>query len=188
MTVAVRVDAERLRAIQSQLGDFAHKAPEVTSSALNRAMTNMASNLPKKIRENYHVKAGTVKDTLKVTKSTKSTLKAEVRSSGKVIGLDHYKVNPKTVQPRRKKQLKIAVGKKGGTKQIMGAFIANLNGVKVFKRAGKERLTINRLFGPSVPQMADEENIVEYVNQQGYITFEKRLENGVNRILSRAGG
>ena len=187
MTIAVRVDADRLRDIQRQLGDFANKAPDVTSNALNRAMTNMASNLPKKVREHYHVKAGTVKDTLNVTKSTKATLKAEVRSSGKVIGLDHFKVTPKTVQPRRKKQLKIAVSKKAGMKQIMGAFISNLNGVKVFKREGKERLPINRLFGPSVPQMADEEGIVEHVNQQGYITFEKRVDHEVDRILNRAG-
>lgn len=183
----VQVDAERLKDVQKQLGNFSHKAPDVITNALNRAMVSMATLLPREIQKEYHVKNATLKDTIRRNKASRARLVAEVKSSGKVIGLNHFKVTPKTVQPRRKKQIKIAVSKKNGMKQIMGAFVANANGIKVFKREGKKRLPIGRLFGPSVLQMADEENIVEAVNKKGYIEFEKRMNAEVNRVLRRVG-
>ena len=183
MSVRVNVDDAKLKEVQERLGEFAKKAPNAIANALNRTMTNVASNVTKGVREQYHIKAGEVKNNLKKTKATRSTLAAEVRARGPAIPLDRFKVSPKTVQPNRKKQLKVAV-KKDGTKQIMGAFIANLSGVKVFKREGKGRLPIARLFGPSVAQMAGNEKIVNNANEKAVVTFETRLNHEVNRILS----
>ncbi|WP_421663644.1 phage tail protein [Lysinibacillus telephonicus] len=186
MSIRVIVDDAKLREVQERLGEFANKAPNAIANSLNRTMQNVATNITKGVRERYHVKAASVKENLKKTKATRSNLTAEVRARGTALPLDRFKVSPKTVQPNRKKQLKIAV-KKDGTKEIMGAFIANISGIKVFKRDGDKRLPISRLFGPSVPQMAGNEEIVDNVYKKGVVTFETRLNHEVNRILNAGG-
>ena len=184
MTVRIVINDSEMRAIQRRLGTFADKAPNAISNALNRAVSTMSSNISKEVRKDYHVKATDVKSTLKIFRASKSKLSAEIKSSGEALGLDKFKVSPKTVNPKRKSQLKIAV-KNDGVKKILGAFVANLNGTKVFTRDGKKRLPISRKFGPSVPQMVGNENIVEKINELGNVTYHTRLNHEINRILNR---
>lgn len=186
MSMLIQVDAAALRDVEQRLGQFANRAPNAIANSLNRASTNTASNITKETRSKYHLKPADIKATLKITKASKSVLSAEVRSSGKAVPLDRFKVTPKTVNPKRKSQLKIAV-KKDGIKQVLGAFIANLNGVKVFKRENDKRLPIARLFGPSIPQMIGNEGTVENINQNAQVTYETRLDHEINRILVQLG-
>lgn len=186
MSMRVVIDESELQSVRQRLGELQHKAPNVIANALNRSVSNIKANVPKEVRKDYHAKAADIKATLKVFKASASKLQAEVKSSGKTLGLDKFKVSPKTVNPKRKSQLKVAV-KKGGTKQILGAFIANINGTKVFKRNGIGRLPISRLMGPSVPQMIGNESTVNKINQDAYITYETRTNHEINRLLSRLG-
>lgn len=187
MSVVISVDSKMLEDVQKKLGQMSNKAPNAICAALNRTVTNIQSNVSKEVRKEYNIKAGDVKATLTKTKASRSNLQAEVRSKGQTIPLDRFKVTPKTVNPKRRGQLKISV-KKGGVKQVLGAFIANLGGVKVFKREGEKRLPIERLFGPSVPQMLGNDGIVEKINLEAKNTFERRLEHEVNRIVASLGG
>lgn len=184
MSVRIIVDDDAIKAVERRLGEFSHKAPNAISNALNRSVSNISSNISKEVRKDYHIKTADVKETLNIFKANRSKLSAEVKSRGGTIGLDKFKVGPKTVNPKRKSQLKIAV-KKNGVKQILGAFIANLNGTKVFTRDTKKRLPISRKFGPSVPQMLGNEATVERINQQAHETYENRLNHEINRILTR---
>jgi len=156
MSIQIRIDDAELQSVRQRLGELQHKAPNVIANALNRSISNIKANVPKEVRKDYHAKSADIKATLKVFKASTSKLQAEVKSSGKTLGLDKFKVSPMTANPKRKSQLKIAV-KKSGTKQILGAFVANINGTKVFQRDGKARLPISRLMGPSVPQMIGNE-------------------------------
>lgn len=186
MSMRITIDDAELQRIRQRLGELQHKTPNVIANALNRSVSNIKANVPKEVRKDYHVKSADIKATLKDFKASASKLQAEVKSSGKLIGLDKFKVSPKTVNPKRKSQLKIAV-KKNGTKQILGAFIANINGTKVSQRDGKARLPISRLMGPSVPQMIGNEKIVNKINQDAYSTYETRTTHEINRLLSRMG-
>ena len=178
------VDAQAVQTIQNRLGQFANKAPNVIANALNRTVSNISTNISKEVRGEYNIKASDVKATLKTFRANKSNLSAAVISKGKPIGLDRFKVSPKTENPKRKSQLKITV-KKGETKQIPGAFVANINGIKIFKRDTNKRLPISRKFGPSVPQMVDNEPTVEKINQQSWATYQTRVTHEINRVLSR---
>ena len=184
MSVRIVIDETGIEEVAQRLGEIRNKAPNAISNALNRSLTNVSATLKKEVRSQYHVKAGDIQKTLKMKRATAAKLSAEVRSSGSPISLDKFKVSPKTANPRRKSQLKIAV-KKNGTKQILGAFIANISGNKVFKRVGKHRLPIEKLFGPSVPQMASEEGIVDTVNTKAAQTYAQRLEHEINRLLAQ---
>lgn len=198
MTVRITVDAQSIKDIEKRLGSLAKKAPNAISNALNRAVTNINSNIKKEVRSKYHIKAGDIADTLDIRRANVSNLSAHVISKGKVIGLDKFKVSPKTANPKRKAQLKIAV-KKEATKQILGAFILNLHGVKVFTRSGEKhypkqgsyagkgilREKINRKFGPSVPQMIGNKEVVAKIEKGGQETYQKRLNQEIQYLLSK---
>jgi hypothetical protein len=187
MKMTVNVDEKLLKDVQKKLKDVPKKAPNAISNALNRAATNVNSNVSKEVRKEYVIKSGDIKATLTKTKATRSKLSAEVRSDGNVIPLDRFKVSPKTIKPNRKKPIKVAV-KKGGVKPVLGAFVADVSGIKVFERTSKKRLPIRRLFGPSVPQMLGNGGIREEIERQGQETFERRLDHEINRILEKRGG
>lgn len=185
MNVTVNVDQQLLNEVRERLRSLSNKAPNAISTALNRAVTSVASNVSKEVRKEYVIKSSDIKETISKTRASRSNLNAMVRSKGELIPLDRFKVSPKTVQPTRKKPIKVAV-KKGGLKTTLGAFVTDINGIKVFKRESKKRLPINRLFGPSVPQMLKNEEIRRNINEEGKRVFNERLDNQINRILSGA--
>lgn len=182
MRVSVEFDESQLKSVQLRLGQFSKKAPNAISNALNRAATNVNANIKKEIRKEYHIKAGDVQATLSKTRASKGSLSASVMSKGHLIGLDKFKVSPKTINPKRKSLISIAVKKSGG-KRVKGAFMADVNGAKLFMRLNKSRLPIRRLFGPSIPQMLGNEDVRGVIEEQGKETFDGRLEHEINRIL-----
>lgn len=184
MNVTVNVDRRVLRDVQIRLGNMSNKAPDVITRALNRSMTTVAASISRETRKEYSIKAGDIKASLTKTKASKSAMTAIVKSQGQLIPIDRFRVSPKTVQPKRKKPIKIGV-KKGTLKEVKGPFVANLNGIKVFERTGKNRLPIKRIMGPSIPQMIGNEVITNKINQDGLTQFNSRINHEINRILGR---
>lgn len=137
MVVTVNVDEKRIKEIQNQLGAMGGRAPQAISRSMNRAIAALDVEANKGIRKKYHVKAGDVKSATTRKKSSPSKLSATVEMAGSPMGLDKFKVSPKTINPKRKSQLKISVRKDRGAKTIGGAFNANIAGIKVMKRTGK---------------------------------------------------
>lgn len=182
MVVTVNIDEQRIREIQRQLGSVQNKTPTVISRAMNRSVTALATSINKGVRSKYHVKAADVKSATKKRNASPGNLSAGVGVSGSPIGLDKFKVSPKTVNPKRKSQLKIAVKKDGGG-TISGAFNANISGIKVMKRSSRKRFPIERLYGPSIPQMAKNEEIASAARRRGGEVFEDRLKREIQRLL-----
>ncbi|HEY4623844.1 MAG TPA: phage tail protein [Solibacillus sp.] len=182
MVVTVDVDERRIREIQSQLGALQNKAPAIIARAMNRANTAIATSVNKGVRAKYYVKATDIKSATKKTDASPGNLSAKVDIKGSPIGLDKFKVSPKTVNPKRKSRLKIAVKKNGGN-AVPGAFNANVNGIKVMKRTGRKRLPIERLYGPSIPQMAKNEEVANAARRRGGQVFEDRLKHEIRRLV-----
>lgn len=183
----VKVDRHLLHDVQKRLGTFSEKAPNAIANALNRAINTVAAHVSREVRKEYNIKAKDVKATLRKVRASRANLSAMVSSRGEVVPLDRFKVSPKTVQPKRKKTIKVAV-KKTGLKPLLGAFVADIHGIKVFKRVTKHRLPIQRMFGPSIPQMLGNEEIRNKINREGKEMFERRLDHEINRILGKGSG
>jgi hypothetical protein len=186
MRPTIDIDRNMLSDVQNRLGTMSNKAPQVISSALNRALTTVASNISKETRQDYNIKAADIKATLTKTKASRTSMNAIVKSKGNLIPLDRFKVSPKKVSPKRKASIKIGV-KKNGMKTLSGAFVADINGLKVFRREGRKRLPIDRLFGPSVPQMLKSEDVRRRINEEGKDMFYRRLDHDITRILQGVG-
>ena len=82
------------------------------------------------------------------------------------------------------------VEKSGGLKPLSGdpkAFIADMKSghTGVWNRVSGSRLPIRQLYGPSVPQMAKNEEIMAKVNKEAGETLEKRINAEVANILRK---
>ena len=181
--------------IELRLGNMKKNAPLVLSRAINRAVSNVKKNMGKETSSLYYISSGNVKKTVNITKATKSKLKAAAISQGSGIALSKFKVNPGTPvkyrgTSRSPKVYRAGVKKSGGVKPLDGnpkSFIAVMKSghVGVFSRLGGEGLPIKQLYGPSVPQMVKNENIMEKINREANETLQKRIDAEISNILQK---
>jgi hypothetical protein len=179
----ITIDTIKFKEVEQALGEYKNKAPTALSRAINRAAANAKTNASKKAREQYNIKAKDITSTFKITNANKSSLRAIVKSSGERIPLIKFKISPSKPNPRKlPKVLRVEV-KKGGLKNLVGAFVANVNGNKVFKRLSKSRLPIQQLYGPAVPQMLGTDNVREFIENEASKVYDQRLDHEIQRIL-----
>lgn len=194
------IEVTGIEDVEKRLGKMKSKAPSVVSRAINRAVTNAKKNMAKETSGKYYISSGDVRNTIKTTKASTSSLKAAVISSGTGIALSKFKVNPGTIvkqkgrkiSARMPKVYRAGVERAGGVKPLDGdpkAFIAIMkSGHKgVFEREGDESLPIKQLYGPSVPQMIKNEEIMKKINDEANETLQKRIEAEINNILRKGG-
>ena len=129
----------------------------------------------------------------------KGRLFGAVISRGSPIALSKFKVSPKREVKHMKKGnyspkvYKSGVEKSGGLKPLSGnpkAFLGIMRStghVGVMVRKSDKRFPIKLLYGPSVPQMAKNEEIMEKLNRQAGETLEKRINAEVANILRKGG-
>ncbi|SHO50073.1 phage tail protein [Anaerocolumna xylanovorans] len=181
--------------VEKRLGNMKKEAPAVVSRAINRAIQNVKKNMGKETSSRYFITSGEVKKTVNVTKATKSRLKAAAISQGGGIALSKFKVNPGTPvryrgKSRSPKVYKAGVKKSGGAKPLDGdpkSFVAVMkSGHKgVFTRISGDGLPIKQNYGPSVPQMVKNEDIMKIINKDANETLKKRIDAEVSNILRK---
>lgn len=181
--------------IEKRLGNFKSQTPLVLSRAINRAIQNVKKNMGKETSQLYYISSSDVKKTVKVTKASKGSLKAAAISSGAGIELTKYKVSPKTPvryrgASRSPRVYKAGVKKSGGLKPLDGdpkSFVAVMKSghVGVFTRKGGKSLPIKQLYGPSVPQIVKNEDIMTKINKEASETLQKRIDAEINNILRK---
>ncbi|MBP2655006.1 MAG: hypothetical protein H6Q73_2575 [Firmicutes bacterium] len=179
----VVVDTKDLMKLNIHLGAYAKQAPVVVSRALNRAATTTRSEAVKEARNNYYVKAAAVRATFNIRKSSKSRLTASVCSKDGSMPLDKFKFSPNQPRPKNPPAALKVGAKKPGMKELRHAFVANINGTKIFERTSKKRLPIKRLMGPPIPRMVGNQKTREVVERKSLETYEKRLDHEIKRVL-----
>jgi hypothetical protein len=124
--------------------------------ALNRAVDTARTEIVQQAKENYWVTATDVRKTIKITKASKSTLRAVVDSKATRRELINFKVSPKNPRPKNPPKLKVAVKKEGGLKDFLNAFVIrgrSSGKLHVVTRTSDKRYPIHMRYGPSVPEM-----------------------------------
>ena len=178
----IHIDYE-IDKVKQKLGSYSKKTPQVISRALNRAIASVKTNVYRNVKEDYYLKRKDIYETFTIRKASRNNLTARAKSKGGVIGLEKYKVTPSKARPGHPPRvLKVAV-KRDGMKELTGAFVADINGMKVFTRLNKTRLPISRITGPAIPQIIDNMEIREDVQEIAVDTYNKRLKHEINRVL-----
>lgn len=177
----ISVEIESLREVQEALRSQPKKVNLVLSRAINRAATNARSNMSKKVREEYLVKASDVKETISMSKATTSNPSATVKSKGQRIDLINFKLSPKILF-KGQNNYSVQVHKSGGLKKVPG-FAAASNKWGLFMRTGVRQYPIKRLMGPSVPQMIGHENVITWIEREAGTMLNQRIQHELQQVL-----
>jgi hypothetical protein len=145
---SITVDTRGAEALLTQVGD---RLPKALARALNRGISAARTVMVREVARDIGLKSSDVRQTMRLFQATPSRLEAKLDSPKRRISL--LKFNAKGPVPSRGngRGVTYRIGQ-GGRKRIPDAFIATMpNGAEgVFVRAGKARLPIKHLYGPSL--------------------------------------
>jgi len=155
--------------------------------AINRAIVAARTSMSKQIRRKYKIPAKIVRPSFRVRKATRSKLGASL--DGKGLRLPLAEFGPRPSEPGTggagKPDMRVKVRKDTGrAKPVPGGFIARQG--LVARRKGKERTPLEFLYGPAVPQMAGNEDVLAGVEERAQAVLDKRLDHEVDFELRRA--
>lgn len=166
----IKIDIKGVEEVKKMLD------PKIYLSAMRATLNDLSSavntQVSKQIKERYTLPSARIKQGIEVKKAGKDDMRAILTFSGKPPGLQHYKAVQTLVNVQRKinkgsiiiKRLKRARQMmkgvsveviKGSRKVVRGAFLATTGkgGIGVWRRKGKERMPIERRYGPSIRGM-----------------------------------
>ena len=183
----ISISVEGENAVKEALRGSPKKVNLVLSRAVNRTVTNVKSNISKQVRAEYVIKkASDVKNSLHITKATTSKPYAIVRSAGGKIDLTKFRISPDEPRPKNppKHGYKVKIKKSESLKTVPRGFLAYAKGsIGFFQRIGSSREPIKRLMGPSIPEMINRPEIINYIEEQAGTMLEKRLGHEMERVL-----
>lgn len=174
----IDIDLEGIEPIQRVIDKAPKEVRKVASRAINRAITSARTEAARGVRGTYRIKHGDVLKTIKIVKSSPGTLHADLTSLDSPIQLIKFSVS------KNKRGLRAGV-KKGSSKPIKSGFIINnaRGGANAFVRLTPKRVPTKGLYGPSVPQMIGNEQIIDKISDQTTEMLMKRMEHEASRVL-----
>lgn len=180
--MSISIDTAGLERAKELLQHIPKGTEKAILRSLNRSIVAARTAASKEIRQNYVIKAGTVKKHMRLKKASYSNLSASLISEGSPIDLMQFKVKVK------KKGTIFATVKRGAGGPLPHSFFVTTKSPGLFHRKEKTRLPIQREFGPSVPQMMGNENVVDGIKDRAADVFNRTLEHEIYRQLSGYGG
>lgn len=151
------------------------------SRSMNRAATAGRSAAVSTIRQEYTIKASTVRRNFTIHKATRSDLEALVTSKGPRIPLVNYKTRPKTdTTGNARKPVRVAVKARGGLKPLGKSFVYR---GKILQRLDTSSLPVQEVYGPAIPVLSGNNGVVDNVEKTMQETFLKRLDHETGYLL-----
>ena len=200
--VRLKVNDDALKEVEAKLDGVKNGVEKVTMRAINRSLSSGKTALSKGIRKTYTVNAATVNETISIRRASVSNLEGSIVSSGKPLSARHFSHSPEgqATTGSERKRIRVTVKKGEGGKYKTGFLWDGGWGTDKYaiyiRSGGKIRPTkgyhagkrykvdkVKKVSGPSVPQMAGNEDVQERVQERVQEIFEKRLDHEVNRIL-----
>ena len=152
--------------------------------AINRTITKSASMISKETRARYIVKASFIKRTLKKKRANTAHLAGTILSTGKPLPLQSFKVT----KPRRG-PMKAKVLKKGKLKVIRGLYENEKARYKgVLMRKTGDRYPVKSPFGPSIPTMVGNDEVLERLAPQISAFMNQRFMHELDYQMGKFGG
>lgn len=156
-----------------------------TSRALNQAARQTNTEASKRIRQKRNLKARTIKRQLSIRKASPTRRRASVVASGRAISLKEYGARRKVVTRNGKRYQGATVEVDRGKRELVaGAFFGP--GGHLYKRKGKARTPIRKLWGPSLPSTFLRDEIVAAMRGKVRAKYPGLLEHELRREFRRA--
>ena len=170
--------------MQKAIAGTKRDLPKELSIALNATAKKVSTKMSKQVREELVIKAGDVKKSLAIKR------KARPQSLGAVVQLSKSARLPLKYfgATQRKKGVGYKISKTDGRRIAPGAFISAKLGGQVFKRAGKSRLPIFKLYGASAGGVYTKKYMEVETVRDGSIELRKQIQRRVRFVLLKKQG
>jgi len=146
-----------------EVGLLAPRAVErAERSAISRTLSNVRTEISKTVRRDLALKARTVTSVLKLDRR-----RGEITVKARAVPLKEYGAS------RARRWVSVRVKKSRGRRRVAGGFMPMSLGGHVFKRVGRARLPIKKLFGPSV--VGELSKHTRHIEQFGRQRFEHHM-------------
>ena len=160
--------------IKKVFSEHKKKVERAEIIALNRAGRSALAQTVMFIRKGFNIKASDLKDQIKITRANKGRKIFTITVSDKALALIKYG-NPN----QTKKGVNVTV-RKGKRELYPSAFIIEKQHLKrgdrgVFKREGKSRLPIRRLWGPTAMDLFSSSKAEAFIDKVFQERFQKEL-------------
>lgn len=204
--ISVELNAGELAELERRIGSLAN-VNKVVARAANRVAENARTEFVRESRKRYVVKYGEVKSAIKLRKATTANPAAFLEAREHLKPLIDFKVTPKRPvlwkQRTRARRINgrnsfmyanpnvyraaVKTDSRGrpleGNDNIPKAFVQNTgSGLHVMRRIGNGR-EARKLYGPSVPQMLGNEELMEKMEQTVNHRLRERIEHEVEHLL-----
>lgn len=169
-------------------------APDRTNNAVANTLTETAKYAkritPTHILKKYTAFRGDISKSLRVVKANSSNLEARVDSSSSPTPLIYFKTTPRTPVQRVPVVTEVKVGESHTLKKKYFTQRMETDHVGVFSRDVKDkryngRLPIVQLYGPSVPQMFGNKEVINGVRERVGAEMENKMVEEVAKEILR---
>lgn len=184
----IEIDAKDLHRAQELLRGIPGAAEKAAKTAIKKSIRGAKQDAAKKAAENYTIQQKYITQTIRFSFPQGG---AVMTSKGSVNDLAYFKHKPQSVpkhRPPTGSYLYSQVVKgQGGT--IAHAFLAKMRSghIGVFQRAGhgasNASLPIEKLSGPSTPQMLERPTVREFIEERIRERLAKNVDHEVNAFL-----
>lgn len=181
----IEFTSDKIAKAEELLKGIGNALPRVQANAINRSLQSARAEAVRSVTQDYLISAGDVRKVIVIKNATLNNPAGSISAKGSPIPLSKFNAVVKGTGKKTKKSVMARVKRDGAPKPIKKAFIATTaSGHKgVWIRAGKSRLPLKLLYGPSIPQMLQAENVSKQIEQKAAETLDKRLDHEINRVL-----
>ncbi|MEA0565530.1 phage tail protein [Lysinibacillus irui] len=179
----IEINVLQIERLNQIFRDTPEQIPIVLSRAINESVQAGRTQASREARSKYTVRHGDVLKTLKINRANRGNLYASISSKGELIPLIAF--NPR----QTKKGVSVAV-KKGERKQLKSLFLTTLtnprysgSATNVFGRVSAERYPLRGHYGPSIPQMIENDESMASVEGRISEVLYDRTRHGIDFLL-----
>lgn len=181
----IDISAQAMEEAKKSLEQIPGGIDRATRAAVNKTIRGVRTDIVTEIRANYVVKSQDIRRTLTLSIASRSNARAVVKSMGKPIALSKFKVRPGKVQRRgsKNKPIRVQVKKDGGG-VLSNAFLAQFKSghLGVVERKGKARFPVEEFYGPPIPKMLKNQEILNTIEDKAHDRLEKNFTHEIVRI------
>jgi hypothetical protein len=151
--------------------------------ALNLAARKTRTRISQEVRLTYNIRAGDIAKAVDILRIPGGRI---IGYTGAVVHLDRFGARGKNVKTAHGKRrgVTVQVKKTAGRKLVKGGFVGGKDKA-ILKRVEKNRYPLERLFGPSIAQMVDNQGVIDaaifLTGEDLAVEFNRQMEVSLGR-------
>ena len=178
--IKVDADVKAIERAQALLAGVPNGVQRAMVSSFNRALLEGRTAGTREATKRYTLPAGIIRKTMVMHRASKNSLEADLASRGRRVALKYFAHKPKTdTTGAKRREVSVSV-RRGALKPLGQGFIYH---GKVMQRLGAERLPVQEKYSVSVPNILNNPEIVDGIQDKMVQSVAKRMAHETDRIL-----